>query len=69
MYSILILCYFMVIYYRAFYEKNEDYYKVVPELLTVGLACTSHFENSGIWHRAKILKIFDENSVQVNKLY
>lgn len=56
-------------YYRVYYNDNEKKYKVIPKLIFPGLACTSCFEDSGSWHRAKVLKIVDEENVQVIKMF
>jgi len=50
---------------QCFYTKNEHKYKILPELLSVELACVACFEDSMQWHRAKITKIIDEHNVEV----
>jgi len=56
-------------YYRVYYNANETKYKVSPTLILPGLACTSIFEDSNSWHRAKVLKIVDDDNVQVIKIF
>jgi len=54
---------------RLFYDTNEEKYKVLPEYVQVGLPCASRFEDSKLWHRAKVMKIVDDLNVQVNSLF
>lgn len=56
-------------YYRIFYNENEEKYKVLPKLILPELACISCFEDSGLWHRAIVLKIVNEENVQVIKIF
>jgi len=56
-------------YYRVYYNKNENKFKVLPKLILPKLACTSCFEDSGLWHRATVLKIIDDENVQVIKFF
>ncbi|XP_050528415.1 uncharacterized protein LOC126898446 [Daktulosphaira vitifoliae] len=52
---------------QKFYNdtSNEDKCKVLPELVTPGLPCISRFEDSMQWHRAVVLKLIDEDNVQL----
>lgn len=50
---------------REFYNENEEKYKVLPKLILPGLACTSYTKGTNLWHRAKVLKLVDEENVQV----
>ncbi|XP_015370255.1 PREDICTED: uncharacterized protein LOC107166201 [Diuraphis noxia] len=50
---------------QLFYKKNETKYKVLPQLILQNLACTSCFEDSGLWHRATVMKIVDDKNVQL----
>lgn len=52
-----------------YYNENEKKFKVLPKLILQGLACTSCFEDSGLWHRATVLKIIDDENVQVIKIF
>lgn len=56
-------------YYRVYYKDNEQKYKVIPTLILPGMACISCFEDSGLWHRAKVLKIVDDDNLQVIKIF
>jgi len=58
-----------VYYYRLYYNENETKYKVLPKLILPELACTSCFEDSGMWHRATVMKIVDDENVQVIKIF
>jgi len=51
--------------YREFYNENEEKYKVLPKLILPELACTSYTKGTNLWHRAIVLKIVDEENVQV----
>jgi len=53
----------------VFYKENEEKYKVIPTLILPELACTSRFEETDWWHRAKVLKIIDEENVQVIMIF
>jgi len=53
----------------VYYNKNEEKYKVIPNLILPELACTSCFEDSKLWHRATVLKIVDEENVKVTKIF
>lgn len=55
--------------FRLFYDNNEDKYRVLPELITAGLACASCFEDSQQWHRAKVINVVDEHNVKVNTVF
>lgn len=55
--------------YRLFYNTNEEKYKLLPELVQVRLPCVSCFEDTGLWHRAKVIKIVDDLRVQVNYMF
>ncbi|CAH1731463.1 unnamed protein product [Aphis gossypii] len=50
---------------QVYYNNNEEKYKVVPNLILPEMACTSRFEDSKLWHRATVLKIVDEENVQL----
>ncbi|XP_022169440.1 uncharacterized protein LOC111033146 isoform X1 [Myzus persicae] len=50
---------------QVYYNENEKKFKVLPKLILQGLACTSCFEDSGLWHRATVLKIIDDENVQL----
>jgi len=50
---------------REFYNENEEKYKVSPKLILPELPCISCIKDTNLWHRAKVLKIVDEKSVQV----
>lgn len=55
--------------YRVYYNDNEKKYKVIPTLILPGLPCTSIFEDSNSWHRAIVLRIVDDDNVQVIKIF
>lgn len=55
--------------FRKFYLFNEEKYQILPDLIIVGLPCTSQFENSKLWHRAKVVDIIDDMHVRVNIVY
>uniref|UniRef100_A0A2H8TF29 Tudor domain-containing protein 1 n=1 Tax=Melanaphis sacchari TaxID=742174 RepID=A0A2H8TF29_9HEMI len=50
---------------QLYYKDNEEKYKVIPKLIIPELACISCFEDSNLWHRATVLKIIDEENVQL----
>jgi len=50
---------------QVFYNDNEEKYTVLPELIITGLACTSCFEDTKLWHRATVLNIIDELRVEL----
>ncbi|XP_027842505.2 tudor domain-containing protein 5-like isoform X2 [Aphis gossypii] len=50
---------------QEFYNENEEKYKVLPKLILPELACTSYTKGTNLWHRAKVLKIVDEENVQL----
>jgi len=52
----------------VYYKDNETKYKVLPKLIIPELACTSCFEDSDLWHRAMVMKIVDDENVQVIKI-
>jgi len=53
----------------VYYNDNEKKYKVIPTLILPGLPCTSIFEDSNSWHRAIVLRIVDDDNVQVIKIF
>jgi len=53
----------------VYYKDNEQKYKVLPTLILPGLACTSCFEDTDLWHRATVLKIVDDDNLQVIKIF
>ncbi|KAF0756349.1 tudor domain-containing protein 5-like [Aphis craccivora] len=50
---------------QEFYNENEEKYKVLPTLILPELTCTSYTKGTNLWHRAKVLKIVDEENVQL----
>ncbi|KAL5236605.1 hypothetical protein ACI65C_004015 [Semiaphis heraclei] len=50
---------------QLYYKENEIKYKVLPKLILPDLACTSCFEDTGLWHRATVMKIVDDENVQL----
>ncbi|XP_060857955.1 uncharacterized protein LOC132935429 isoform X2 [Metopolophium dirhodum] len=50
---------------QEFYNENEEKYKVSAKLILPELPCTSYIKGTNFWHRAKVLKIVDEENVQL----
>ncbi|XP_025199021.1 tudor domain-containing protein 5-like, partial [Melanaphis sacchari] len=50
---------------QEFYNENEEKYKVLPKLIFPELACISCIKDTNLWHRAKVLKIVDEENVEL----
>lgn len=59
------ICFFL---YREFYSKNDELYIIKPEYIISGLVCALRYESTGEWHRALILRLVDEKSVQVSTM-
>lgn len=55
--------------FRIFYMFNEVKYQILPELIIVGLPCAIQFEDTNVWHRAKVLEIIDNLRVKVSITY